>query len=150
MIITFAGHSDTRISKDLSERIKNAIISTTKNCESVSFYLGGYGNFDNHCAMICREIKSTLPHCEIIFVTPYITIQQQEKMKQLLKANIYDSTLYPPIENTPPKFAISKRNEWMISEADLVICYVRRDFGGAYKSLCYAKRKNKRFINLAE
>ena len=63
---------------------------------------------------------------------------------------LYDSIVYPPIEKTPPRFAISKRNEWMISKADLVIAYVSRTYGGAYQTLQFARRKKKRVINLAE
>ena len=64
--------------------------------------------------------------------------------------NLYDSTVYPPLENIPQKFAISKRNEWMINQADLIIAYVSHTYGGAYRSLEYARRKKKSIINLAK
>lgn len=149
MIITFIGHSSLVLEKAMSKKIKSTILAEAVAAESVSFYLGGYGSFDEHCAGICREIKKDLPNCEVVFVTPYITESAQERMKNLVDMKLYDSTIYPPIEKTPPRFAISKRNEWMISEADLVIAYVSRSFGGAYKSLKYAERKKKRIINFA-
>ena len=62
----------------------------------------------------------------------------------------YDDVIFPPIENIPRKFAISKRNEWMVNEADLVIAFVTYSWGGAAKTLEYSKRKKKRIINLAE
>ena len=68
----------------------------------------------------------------------------------MLDRHLYDSSVYPPIENVPMRFAINKRNEWMINQADLVIAYVDHTFGGAYKTLQYAKRKKKQIINLAE
>ena len=37
-----------------------------------------------------------------------------------------------------------------MSNADLVIAYVDRDYGGAYKALCVAKRKKKKIINLCD
>ena len=67
-----------------------------------------------------------------------------------MKENLFDSIVYPPLEAVPLKFAIIKRNEWMIREADLVITYISHSFGGAYKSMRYAQRKKKRVINLAE
>ena len=60
----------------------------------------------------------------------------------------YDGIIYPDIENTPPKFAISKRNEWIINQSDFVIGYVQTHYGGAYNSLLYAHKHNKPYINL--
>ena len=50
----------------------------------------------------------------------------------------------------PKRYAILKRNEYMIERADVVIAFVNRNFGGAYKSYDYAKRKNKKIYNLAK
>ncbi len=33
----------------------------------------------------------------------------------------YDSTTYPPLENVPSRYAIVKRNGWMVWESDVVI-----------------------------
>lgn len=57
--------------------------------------------------------------------------------------NTFDDTLYPEIEKVPPKFAIIKRNEWMIDKSDFLIAYVEHNWGGAYRTLEYAKRKKK-------
>ena len=67
-----------------------------------------------------------------------------------MSLELYDSIVYPPLEKTPLKFAISKRNEWMIDQSDFVIAYVEHSFGGAYQSLKYAHRKGKRIVNLAK
>ena len=56
----------------------------------------------------------------------------------------------PPLEKVPPKYAISERNKWMVSEADLIIAYVKYARGGAYSGLQYARRRGKRIINLAD
>ena len=66
----------------------------------------------------------------------------------MIEYGLYDSSIYPPIETVPPKFAITKRNEWMVSNADLIIAFVKHKYGGAYKTLTWAKRKNKKIINL--
>lgn len=46
------------------------------------------------------------------------------------------------IEKTPPKFAIIKRNEWMIDKSDFLIAYVEHNWGGAYRTLEYAKKQS--------
>ena len=77
-----------------------------------------------------------------------MTISEQEKIKEMLNYGLYDSSIYPPIEKVPPKFAISKRNEWMITNSDLIIAYVNHNYGGAYKTLEIAKRRKKKIINI--
>ncbi len=57
----------------------------------------------------------------------------------------YDSTTYPPLEKVPPRYAIVKRNQWMVNESDVVISGVIHSWGGAAKTLELA-RKNKKVI----
>lgn len=60
----------------------------------------------------------------------------------------YDDTTYPPLEGVPLKFAISKRNEWMVDQADVVVAYVQHSWGGAAATLRYAESKHKRIIRI--
>ena len=61
----------------------------------------------------------------------------------------YDEIVYPNIEHVPYKFAISKRNNFMVDSSDLIIAFVDHAWGGAYATLMYAKRKKKTIINLS-
>ena len=114
MIITFLGHSSIYNCNDLSQKVKDAILGSTKDDNNIIFYCGGYGDFDNLCVHVCKSLKNDAKKIEIIFVTPYITHAQQQKMNNLIKSRSYDSIIYPPLESVPPKFAIVKRNEWMV------------------------------------
>ena len=63
----------------------------------------------------------------------------------------YSNTIYPDgLEKTPPRFAICKRNKWMIEQSDIVITYVNHEYGGAAKYKKIAERKGKEVIELAE
>ena len=148
MVITFVGHSLIPSSSKVKEAVKEQIRNNIADSESISFYLGGYGDFDEVCAVVCRELKKERTGIEIIYVTPYMTLSEQVKIKELQRCGLYDTSIYPPIENTPAKFAISKRNEWMVEKSDLIIAYVEHTCGGAYKSLQVAKRKKKKIINI--
>ena len=55
----------------------------------------------------------------------------------------YDGTTYPPLEKVPPRYAIMKRNEWMVCESDVVISGVTHSWGGAAKTLEFAQKKGK-------
>ena len=150
MTITFLGHSSLYIDKALYEKVEMTIRENIDTEEELLFLCGGYGDFDNMCAKICRCIKKEKPYCHIAYVTPYITESEQKKIRHLLDFKFYDSVIYPPLENVPPRFAISKRNEWMINESNIIVAYVKYTYGGAYKSFKYAERKKKRIINLAK
>ena len=60
-----------------------------------------------------------------------------------------DESIYPPLEKVPKRFAISKRNEYMVYNADVVVAYVVYGFGGASKTIQYAERKGKRIIRFS-
>ena len=149
MIISFIGHS--RISQ--YENIKAAVSKAVRNnlCEAtVSCYLGGYGDFDELCACVCRELKQEYLDIELVYVAPYLNLREQDKIREIERLGLYDTSVYPPIENTPLRFAIVKRNEWMVLSADLIICYVEHEWGGAYKTLKFAKHKKKKIINVCD
>ena len=150
MIIAFAGHSFISSFERTKEMVKEQIRNSIAYEKKAIFYLGGYGDFDEVCAYACRELKQEFDFIERIYVTPYISLIEQGKIKEMQNQGLCDMSIYPPIEKVPPRFAISKRNEWMMEKADLVIAYVKRDYGGAYKSLEFAKRKKKKIINLCE
>ena len=150
MVISFLGHRSLFTHSNLFEKVEKAILENADFENKVSFFCGGYGDFDELCAQVCRAVKKKRKNCEVIFVTPYMSVAQQEKIKEWIHLGLYDSVVYPPLEQIPLKFAISKRNEWMISQSDFVIAYVEHSFGGAYQGLHYARRKGKRIVNLAE
>ncbi len=59
----------------------------------------------------------------------------------------YDSTVYPPLETVPRRFAISHRNRWMVETSDVVVAYVLHDWGGAAATLRCARKKKKQIIS---
>ena len=93
---------------------------------SLQFYLGGYGDFDRLCLSVLRELKKEFSNIELLFITPYL---DKNYSKLEFAKDYYDAIIFPPIENVPRKFAILKRNEWMVNSADLVIAYVTYSLG---------------------
>ena len=147
MIITFFGHSNCLFNDDIKKQLKNILLDEIIKNPTSKFYLGGYGDFDGLCLSTLRELKHDFPSIEILFITPYL---DKNYSKLELAKYYYDDVIFPPIESVPRKFAILKRNEWMVEQADLVIAYVKYSWGGAAKALEYAKRKKKRIINIAK
>ena len=150
MIISFAGHASVPSNNELKEIIKDQIRKNITSSDFITFYLGGYGAFDEVCALACRELKKEYKNVELVYVTPYINLQKQDELRNIKNLNLYDASIYPPIEDAPPKLAILKRNEWMMKNADLIIVYVDHNYGGAYRSLQVAKRSKKSIINIVD
>ena len=147
MIITFCGHSDFLFSDEIKQQLKNIILSEISKNPTCKFYLGGYGDFDSLCLRTLRELKTDFPDIELLFITPYL---DKNYSKLEFAKYHYDDVIFPPLESVPRKFAILKRNEWMVEEADLFIAYVKYTWGGAAKTLEYAKRKKVPIINIAQ
>lgn len=110
------------------------------------FYVGNNGQFDHLVAAVLRELKSRHPQISYSIVLAYLP--EREKEHNQLS---YTETIYPEgLEDTPPRFAISKRNKWMVQQSEYVIAYVEHSFGGAAQFTEYARKKHRTVINLAD
>lgn len=137
MTVTFCGHAEIA----QSDNVRNWLISTVGTLiadGADTFYLGGYGAFDNLAAAVLQELKKANPHIQIVLVLAYLNRNTD--------TSGYDSTLYPELEKVPLRFAISRRNERMVDISDVVVAYVTHGWGGAAKTLEYAKRKRKTIL----
>ena len=134
MIVTFCGHSKIYQTGDFSKWLDIILPSLIEGGAAI-FYLGGYGDFDSLTAAAVRRQKAVYPHITAILVLAYLNRETDTSR--------YDDTTYPPLENVPPRYAIVRRNEWMVRESDVVISGVTHGWGGAAKTLDYARRKQK-------
>lgn len=141
MIVTFCGHGKEEYGKEIQKKLYETIEALIKYGAD-EFLLGGYGNFDLMAAQVVRTLKEKYPHIKSVLVVPCIY--------RGFDANLYDCSEYPPIENVPKRFAILKRNEWMVRKADVLVAYVSHEWGGAAKTFKYAVRRNKYIVNLFE
>ena len=141
MTVTFFGNADApdRIQAILETIVRELIWDKGAK----QFYLGDRGNFDRISAEVLRKVKSENPEIKIETVIAYIPRKKQSE--------IGFDTIYPEgLENVPRKYTICKRNEWMLSQADCVVTYVRNPFGNAAKYKALAEKKGKRVIELCE
>lgn len=148
MIVTFIGHGKIFYDEDQKQQIRK-IIEDCIEKGADNFYCGGYGNFDYECAGIIKELKETYP-IKSFLVTAYQGPILNKKLQYIERCHYYDGFIYPELEEVPLKFAISKRNERMIDQADIVVAFIDHTYGGAYTSYQYAVRKKKTIINVAD
>lgn len=141
MKITFCGHREI-LNREQVEQWLRQVCSNLIQQGADEFFIGGYGSFDSMCASVLREMKKAHSHIRLVLVLPYLNSS--------VLTEGYDETVYPPLESVPKRYAVVRRNEWMVRECDVVIAYVIRGFGGAAQTLEYAQRKKKTIIRYAE
>ena len=146
MIITFCGHAEFRKTTEYEQKIL-AFLENPVGDQPADMYLGSYGAFDSLAYDCCKKYQDNHPNISLIYVTPYMTVEYQQNHLEYQKT-IYDSIIYPEIQDKPIKFAISYRNKWMVEQADFVICGISHDWGGAYQTYQHAKRKKKPIFNV--
>ena len=106
-----------------------------------TFYVGNQGGFDAMVYGCLKKLREEYPHIQVCVVLAYLPTGKQKGEDML-------DTMYPEIEGHP-KFAIERRNRWMIYRAEYCICYVTHTWGGAYKFMELARRRGLKLYNLA-
>lgn len=147
-ICCFAGHSKLADTETIYERLYSTIehLISTENVNE--FLVGNYGDFDRLSARAVRALKEKYSNIQLNLVVPYLTSEINEN-KELYYKN-YDNILITDMpENTPMKVQILKANQYIVSKSQFLVCYIKYSFGGASKTLEYAKKKtNVKIINI--
>lgn len=137
MKVTFCGHSDIARPEEvwlwLYETVEKLIL-----LEADLFLLGGYGTFDRMAASVVWELKEKYPQVQSVLVKPCLDRKMDESK--------CDWTVYPSLEKVHRRYAITHRNRYMVDQADFVVAYVLRGWGGAAQTLEYANRTSKSII----
>lgn len=136
-IATFCGHSCVPNGDPVREWLYRVVEEVIRE-GIVKFYLGGYGEFDLMAASVIRDLKRLHPEVTSILVVSYLS--------RKVNSDLYDETIFPPLEGVPQRYAIVHRNRWMVQDSDVVIAYVSHDWGGAAGTMKYAKQKRKRIL----
>lgn len=136
------GHHDCPDS--LKPQIRQKILEVYAKDPSVEFLVGNQGRFDALVLSAFKDLLSegvALDFCVVLAYHP-----SNSTMPDIAP----EYTLYPEgLEKVPKRFAISRRNRWMVDQSDMVICFIRYWHGGAAQFVQLAQKKGKTVINLA-
>lgn len=140
---TFFGHKNTP--EIIQPLIANTIKELITEHGVTTFYVGNQGGFDRLVYLTLKKLKKTYPKIKYYVVLAYLPTKNTN-----YEYIDFTDTVFPDcLTNVPPKFAIHRRNNYMIEKSDYVITYIKNNFGGASQFAEKAKRKNKTVINLA-
>ena len=133
---TFFGHRDCReLKRETLQKAVEALLAIGVD----TFYVGSQGGFDRMVYGVLKQLQQIHPALCVCIVLAYPPESSAGNM---------EDTMYPEIEGHP-KFAIERRNRWMVEASQYCICYITHTWGGAYKFAKLASSQGKTVINLA-
>ncbi|MBQ3527846.1 MAG: hypothetical protein IJA52_04790 [Clostridia bacterium] len=137
----FFGHRT--VTQNIRDELFSQISYLIESCGVDTFWVGHQGSFDETVISVLESIKKvyTCISCTIVIAN----------LRDLNKKCVYElDTIFPEeLEGSIPRFAIDKRNRWMIERSDFAITYVMRD-GGAQKYKDILLKKNKTVIEISK
>ena len=144
--VAFLGHrylsaSDAMAIEKQIERMARDLLLQK---EYVEFYVGRNGEFDILAASVIKRLQNAVGdhNSSLILVLPY-SVKDLEYYQAY-----YNEVILPLDPHTHFKAAITKRNQWMIENCNLLIAFVQENKGNSYKGLQYAKKMEIRVIRL--
>ena len=137
---TFIGHRSCpkNIKEKLFLEIENLIIN--KNVDT--FFVGTHGSFDKYVYETLSELEKKYK-IEIKVVLSYLNIKKD--------STYYDTekTIFPDcLAKTPPRFAISKSNNYMLKNSNYLISYLNSPFSNTITFVEEAIKQKLLIINL--
>lgn len=139
--VCFAGHKLNVNNCGIEEKL-TLVVEDLINEGYTNFFDGNKGDFDDKSANVVLKLKKRYPHIKLIKVLTYY-----HPNKVYETQSCYDDEVFPDIELYHPKLKITKRNEWIVENSDVVVCHIVNKFrSGAYTMVKYAQKLKKRII----
>ncbi len=135
----FIGHKV--FSAEIKRPLASILEELIKDKMVTRFYVGTQGKFDQVVYEVLCELEKQYP-IQIYVVLAYLNRDLDV---------YYDGkkTIYPDeLTKTPLRYAIRKRNSFMIDKADYLVSYINTPYTNAYGNVLEAIRKKKKIINL--
>ena len=149
--VTFIGHRYIDNMFRIESRLEDIIRDLIQEHEYVEFLVGRDGEFDQIVSSTVLRVKRQVgnKNSALVWVMPYPRAEYENNAESF--DNYYDEIeVCEESSRAHFKGAIQIRNRHMVDRASLLICYVEHESGGAYQTLQYAKKQEKKIINLAE
>ena len=141
---TFFGHRDCPAS--VEPKLRAVLVELIEHHGVDSFYVGRQGAFDAMVRAVLGQLKQEYPHIRWAVVLERLPGKRGEPGPKETSETIFPEGL----EDAPPRWAIPRRNRWMLERADYVVAYVTRTWGGAAQFAARALRQGKTVIDLGE
>lgn len=134
---TFFGHRDCP--PTIKPALKAAIEELVHNHGVDMFYVGNNGQFDAYCRSVLKSLG--VNYAVVLYRMPGKPSEYEDFSDSMLPEGI--------VETGPARFALERRNRWMVNQSQYLICFLKqRMYGGTAKFVALAERKGLTVINL--
>ena len=137
---SFIGHRNCP--REIKEVLANSVEDLIVNKDVHRFFVGTQGGFDKLVYDVLCELEEKYD-IQTFVVLAYLNRTESNDDYDLSKSIFPDE-----LTKTPPRFAIRKRNSFMIDTSDYIITYLNIPYSNTYRNIEEAKRKKKSIINL--
>ena len=147
--VTFIGHRYIDRFSFIEEKVEELVRELITTKEYVDFLVGRDGEFDQIVSSTVLRVKRNVfdANSTLTWVMPYETAEYRDNEESFHE--YYDEVEICAESATGHfKGAIQKRNRHMVDRADLLICFVEKEEGGAYQTMQYALKSGKKVINI--
>ena len=149
--VAFFGHRYVDRLLDAEDKLERVLHQLLEEKSYVDFLVGRDGDFDQAVSSTICRLKRNFrdDNSAHIWVLPYPTAEYLENQK--CYEEYYDEIeICGEAAKAHFKAAYQIRNRYMVDRADLIICYIEHESGGAYQTIKYAEKQGKKIINLAD
>ena len=130
---------DHRFCPELKEeKLEQVIADLIEQKNADTFYVGCQGEFDEKVIRVLAAAENKYPHIRACIVLA--------GLPESCRHYRLETLLPEGLEQVPPRFAVDRRNRWMVEQADWVVSYAPYHWGGAAKFTQMAARKGKKLI----
>lgn len=144
MVCIFFGHREVSNREEIIAKLFDTIRNLIENKGVKTFYVGNNGYFDRLVLDVLRSVSKNYDiKYSVVLAYPNYNKEHFD----------YEAgeTIYPDIFlKTPLRFAIDKRNRWMINECDFAVTYINSYIGGAAKYVEICEKKKLPIIRLGK
>lgn len=136
-ICTFCGHSS--VPEEIRPKLAAEIERHITELGVTEFWVGNYGGFDRMAKKEVQKAKLLHPEVKLYLLVPYLPTEDRK-----ISSDGVDQVLFPAeLETVPKRLAIPRLNRYMIQRADYLIAHVSHVSGGAYKTMEYARSRER-------
>ena len=147
--VSFFGHRMIDNALEIENRLEQLIRTLLREHEYVEFLVGRDGEFDQLVSSTIRRCKREYrsDNRAHIWVLPYIRAEFQDDEGSF--RDYYDEIeVCEAAAGSHYKNVHQTRNRAMVDRSNLVVFCVQHESGGAWRTIKYAKKQGKHYINI--
>lgn len=147
--VSFFGHRIIENFSETEKRLTDVVKNIIDNNNYVKFLIGRYGEFDWLVSSVISRVTYGHHNSYTVLVLPYMKAAYRDH-RQNFECCYNEVEICEESSKAYYKSAIQICNRSMVDRSDLVVCCIQHNSGGAYKTVQYAVKQNKKIINIAE